>query len=201
MLCSCNGFSKEWHLLQFEGNEMLYDTQGGLFIIIYLFILQQCNPTCACVTWIEFPSYSIVFSYVHVRFTSHLVISSWCPWWSTWNWVTEANYLWFIASFVLCLENIIDSNEGGLRVWASHKWGDTVNLSNGLLVLLSMETWRAVSSLQGMLFLLCLSYNSELVWRKQGESEQLRHYNEVGLCEDIAQHAGCISCCSSLCCL
>ncbi len=58
-----------------------------------------------------------------------------------------------------------------LQVWASHEWGNTVNLSDGLLVLPSMGTWRAVSPLQGMLFLLRSSHNSELLWRKQGESE------------------------------
>lgn len=163
------------------------------------------------VSGIYFPSYSsTAFSYMHVMFTSHLVICLLKLSPSVMKHMELRRNKWQkliisgLLSRLYCAWEILSTHmrescfNSFLQVWASHEWGDTVNLSDGLLVLPSMETWRAVSPLQGMLFLLRLSHSSELLWRKQGESEQLRHYNEVGLWEDIAQHASSISCCSFL---
>lgn len=78
------------------------------YISLYNF-WNNCKPMFTYVSGIYFPSYSsTAFSYdllikaLDVCDEAHGAET---------QWMTEADYLWFIASFVQCLENIIDSYE------------------------------------------------------------------------------------------
>lgn len=155
------------------------------FISLYIF-WNNCKPMFTYVSGIYFPSYSsTAFSYVHVMFTSHLVICLLKLLTSVMKHMKVRRSEWhkLIISGLLphlyCAWKILSTHMREscfnlfLQVWASHEWGNTVNLSDGLLVLPSMETWRAVSPLQGMLFLLRLSHNSELKkarWKRRTQT-------------------------------